>query len=80
MFAYEYSFSELVQEMEFTLVDCKTRCSGSWCLESLNSIILASTVACSDIGDRRRCSRVMQVLQKRFRCRYSPRNRKWWIF
>ncbi len=25
MFAYEYSFSELVRAMEFALVDCKTR-------------------------------------------------------
>jgi hypothetical protein len=78
MFAYEYSFSELVRAMEFALVDCKTR----WPREvffPFDSIVLFSRVECSDIGDRRLCSRAMQVLRKRRLCSFSKRHREWMI-
>jgi hypothetical protein len=79
MFAYEYSFPELVLAFEYALVDCKTRWPREWCVP-FDSIILFSGVECSDIGDRRRCSRVMQVLSKRRLCGYSKRNKAWAIY
>lgn len=78
MFAYEYSFSELVQAMEYALVDCKTRRPREWFV-SFDSILLASTVEFSDDGDRRLCSRAMQVLRKRRLCSYSKRHREWML-
>jgi hypothetical protein len=79
MFAYECSFPELVQAFEFALVDCKTRWPREWFFP-FDSIILFSRVECSDIGDRRLCSRAMQVLRKRRLCGFSKRHRKWWIY
>ena len=75
MFAYEYSFSELVRSLEFALVDFKTSHPREWYV-SFESLILLSGVDCSD---RRRCSRAMQVLRKRWLCRYSKRHRAWMI-
>lgn len=78
MFAYEFSFSELVQAFEFALVDYKTRYPRrDWV--SFDSLILLSNVECSDIGDRRRCSRAMQVLSKKWMCSYSRKHREWMI-
>jgi hypothetical protein len=78
MFAYEYEFKELVQTLEFALVDYKTQFSERrWV--SLDSILLISPIECSDMGDRRRCSRAMQVLRKKRLCSYSRRHKEWMI-
>ena len=79
MFAYEYSFSDLVRAFEFALVDFRTRYPREWYV-TFDSIILLSGVDCSDAGDRRLCSRAMQVLRKRWLCSYSRRHREWMIY
>ncbi len=78
VFAYEYSFPDLVQSLEFALVDFRTRHPREWYV-TFDSIILLSGVDCSDIGDRRLCSRAMQVLRKRWLCHYSKRHRAWML-
>lgn len=78
MFAYEYLFSDLVESLEFALVDFKTRCPREYYI-TFDSILLLSGVECSDIGDRRRCSRAMQVLRRKSLCRYSRRHREWMV-
>lgn len=78
VFAHEYSFPDLIRALEFALVDFKTQNPREWYV-TFDSLILLSGVDCSDIGDRRLCSRAMQSLRKRWLCRYSKRHRAWMI-